>query len=319
MGPVRQATQLAEIDPLDDPFGDAPQGNRDSHQHGFRDPSRLFSTANQEDAAEAIPAPAEAAPAPQAAPATPFTPEPQFTPEPLPLEPLYDESYCRDELADCDRSRNLFRDCGIKSISLDITPSFRSSTGGIKNKQAQLAGLESREYRGSDGQLLATGRLADFRNDHVHIKQADGKLAKIPFDKLSEADFCYVNSVWGLPAECVFARNDFEIRSWTLSTFTWKASALGHKPLYFEELQLERYGHTTGPLLQPWISGAHFFTNIAFLPYKMGINPLSECQYALGYYRPGNCAPWLVPPIPLSVRGGLMQAGAVVGLSALIP
>src|SRR5690606_37474285 len=102
-------------------------------------------------------------------------------------------------------------------------------------------------------------------------------------------------------------------------TMTWTASQVCHKPLYFEERALERYGHTTGPLLQPWISGAHFFTNIAVMPYKMGINPLNECQYDLGYYRPGNCAPWLVSPLPLSPRGALFQAGAVTGVSFLIP
>jgi hypothetical protein len=51
----------------------------------------------------------------------------------------------------------------------------------------------------------------------------------------------------------------------------------------------------------------------------MGINPPNECQYALGYYRPGNCAPWLVPPIPLSVRGALVEAGAIMGGAFVIP
>jgi len=100
---------------------------------------------------------------------------------------------------------------------------------------------------------------------------------------------------------------------------TWKASGLCHKPLYFEEVQLERYGHTAGPVLQPVLSGAHFFMNIATLPYQMGMSPPNECEYALGYYRPGSCAPWLLPPVPLSVRGGLMQAGAIVGGVYLIP
>jgi hypothetical protein len=89
--------------------------------------------------------------------------------------------------------------------------------------------------------------------------------------------------------------------------------------LYFEEVQLERYGHTAGPLLQPVLSGAHFFLNIASLPYQMGIHPPHECQHPLGYYRPGNCAPWLVPPIPLSVRGGLLAAGLYAGGVYMIP
>ena len=100
---------------------------------------------------------------------------------------------------------------------------------------------------------------------------------------------------------------------------TWKASGLCHKPLYFEEVNLERYGQTAGPFAQPVLSTAHFFVNIAVLPYKMGIHPPTECQYALGYYRPGNCAPWIIPPVPISLRGALFQAGAVGAGIALIP
>ena len=97
------------------------------------------------------------------------------------------------------------------------------------------------------------------------------------------------------------------------------ASALCHKPLYFEEVQLERYGHTAGPIRQPIISGAHFFLNIAALPYNMAINPPKECEYALGYYRPGSCAPWMIPPIPLSLRGAAAETGAVLGGVFLLP
>jgi hypothetical protein len=100
---------------------------------------------------------------------------------------------------------------------------------------------------------------------------------------------------------------------------TWKASELMHKPLYFEEVALERYGHTAGPIWQPVISSGHFFANIAVMPYKMGIHPMTECQYALGYYRPGNCAPWQLPAVPLSGRGALYQAKVVTGSVFLLP
>jgi hypothetical protein len=39
----------------------------------------------------------------------------------------------------------------------------------------------------------------------------------------------------------------------------------------------------------------------------------------LGYIRPGNCAPYMVQPFPWSLRGGLVQAGAVVGAAAILP
>jgi hypothetical protein len=49
------------------------------------------------------------------------------------------------------------------------------------------------------------------------------------------------------------------------------------------------------------------------------MNPPGECMYALGYYRPGSCAPWLIPPIPLSVRGAAAQAGAVAAGVLILP
>jgi len=122
-----------------------------------------------------------------------------------------------------------------------------------------------------------------------------------------------------LPKECSLERDPYTPRSFAMTTFHWKASGLCHKPLYFEDVQLERYGHSWGPYLQPFVSGAHFFVTLPVLPYKMGMYPPHECMYTLGYYRPGNCAPYMLDPIPLSVRGGLAEAGAVLGAVYLIP
>jgi hypothetical protein len=108
-------------------------------------------------------------------------------------------------------------------------------------------------------------------------------------------------------------------RCWEQTTYMWKASAMCHKPLYFEDEQLERYGHSFSPCIQPFVSGAHFFTHVPVLPYCMGVEPPNECIYALGHYRPGDCAPYMCNPIPISPRGALFEAGAVVGTAAAIP
>lgn len=113
------------------------------------------------------------------------------------------------------------------------------------------------------------------------------------------------------PCDCLLGR-DFEAprftpRDFSPTLFTWKASGNCHKPLYFEDVQLERYGHAWNPVLQPFISGAHFFVSVPLLPYKMGLKPPNECVYTLGYYRPGSCAPYMFEPIPLSVRAALWQ------------
>jgi hypothetical protein len=126
-------------------------------------------------------------------------------------------------------------------------------------------------------------------------------------------------SAGDLPQDCPWGGDDFHPRCWSPVTFTWTASGLCHKPLYFEDTQLERYGHGLGPWLQPFASGAHFFLTVPILPYKMGLEVPDECIYDLGYYRPGDCAPYMLDPLPLSIRAGLFEAGAWVAGAAIIP
>jgi hypothetical protein len=122
------------------------------------------------------------------------------------------------------------------------------------------------------------------------------------------------------PFECSIDQGEWHPgRAWEQTTYLWKASALCHKPLYFEDEQLERYGHSFPPCCQPFVSGAHFFTRLPVLPYCMGVSPPLECEYALGHYRPGSCAPYMINPVPISARGALIQAGAVAGAAAVLP
>ena len=122
------------------------------------------------------------------------------------------------------------------------------------------------------------------------------------------------------PFECAVGAGEWHAgRCWPETTFMWKASALCHKPLYFEDEQMERYGHSWGPCCDPIVSGVHFFTRLPVLPYCMGVTPPCECVYALGHYRPGSCAPRYIEPVPISWRGALFQAGAVVGTAAILP
>jgi len=121
------------------------------------------------------------------------------------------------------------------------------------------------------------------------------------------------------PFECALEATPYGGRYWEEIVYMWKASALCHKPLYFEDEQLERYGHSWPPCVQPFVSGAHFFCRLPVLPYCMGLEPPTECIYSLGHYRPGSCAPYMIYPVPLSFRAGLIQAGAVVGTAAAVP
>ena len=122
-----------------------------------------------------------------------------------------------------------------------------------------------------------------------------------------------------LPHDCPLGDDIFPGRCFAPVTFTWTASQLCHKPLYFEDVQLERYGHMAGPWVQPFASAANFFCTFPILPYKMGLELPNECVYTLGYYRPGDCAPYLFDPLPISIRGLFFEANVWVASCALFP
>ncbi|MCA9007815.1 MAG: hypothetical protein KDA70_21265 [Planctomycetaceae bacterium] len=108
-------------------------------------------------------------------------------------------------------------------------------------------------------------------------------------------------------------------RDWTLTTKEWEAPAIPYNPLYFEEPYLERYGYNYGPAIQPFISAGRFFGRVPALPYMIGAYPIHECQYNLGYDRPGNCPPYQVERLPVSARGAVFESLTVTGLIFLIP
>ncbi|QGJ69353.1 Hypothetical protein PBC10988_10270 [Planctomycetales bacterium 10988] len=104
-----------------------------------------------------------------------------------------------------------------------------------------------------------------------------------------------------------------------MKSFAWVAPGLKHQPLYFEDAPLERYGQTISPFLQPVISGARFFAQVPMLPYKMALDPPHECQYTLGYFRPGSCAPVVRQQVPFDAKAAVVQGAVVAGLILLIP
>lgn len=241
----------------------------------------------------------------------------------LPQRNLDDLSSGRVSELSCDDFRRNIAQATIRTISLDISPPFRPHL--IKMDDFDLARdtfMErqvSRDWTSLDGKKLGRGRLVDLAYEKVLIETDFGTVEEFPVSALAEADLAYVTDQWELPKECLIEQVAYQPRQWVDSKITWKASNLMHNTLYFEEVNLERYGQTPGPILEPIVSSAHFFANIAVMPYKMGVHKPSECQYALGYYRPGDCAPWIIPPVPISLRGALYQAGAITGTFLLVP
>ena len=148
------------------------------------------------------------------------------------------------------------------------------------------------------------------------------ELSKLRADTLDSINLdIHVTGVAGndYPCECRLEGQDFQPRQFATTTLPCKAAGYCHKPLYFEQWNLERYGHSVHPVADPFISAAHFFASVPALPYKMGVELPWECIYPLGYYRPGDCAPWTIPAPPISARGAAVEAAAATGIIFILP
>jgi hypothetical protein len=116
-----------------------------------------------------------------------------------------------------------------------------------------------------------------------------------------------------------FGDEVYRPRAFPDAVFPWEAPNLWHYPLYFEDPALERYGHSHGYIAQPFWSVARFSGQLLALPYQMTIDPPCCPVYALGWYRPGDCAPKLKYKIPWNTHAAAVEAGVVTGLFFLIP
>lgn len=195
-------------------------------------------------------------------------------------------------------------------------PPARGSLFDEETDNDDLAEGLSRPFESSAGRSAAEARrLAE--------KNCEESLAAIKASRISEIDLSITptgEAGEDYPYACTLDDGTiFAPRLWCDITYTWKATGLCHKPLYFEDVHLERYGHSWGPYVQPLVSGAHFFGRLPILPYMMGLQTPDECVYTLGHYRPGDCAPYLIDPVPFTWRAALFQAGATVGVAAILP
>jgi hypothetical protein len=340
-GQVRQAQAISASDPFSDPFGDRGAVRQASDiELEPTDAEGNRAGASAANGVEELPTPRKSPlrlTPPETTSGQPaFIAQQETTPMPtpgigelppgrsMPCDRIYNDRNCCELEANCKAFRERLISDSIRTISLDITPRFEPNLPAEEDEQARQDRLSAaemfRDWHDKRGNVVARGRMSNLSNGRVIIVDESGaEVARLLLQDLPNDELCWINAWWRLPVECALGVQDVASRNWLPSTYHWHASALCHKPLYFEEVQLERYGHTAGPFRQPFISGAHFFLNIATLPYHMGYQPPHECQYALGYYRPGSCAPWMIPPVPLSLKGAAAEAAAIVGGVYLIP
>ncbi|MBS0260410.1 MAG: hypothetical protein JSS02_00530 [Planctomycetes bacterium] len=106
---------------------------------------------------------------------------------------------------------------------------------------------------------------------------------------------------------------EFVPRNFAHIHYCWEPTNLYHNPVYFEDIGLERYGHTRHYLVQPVVSVPRFCMQFLLLPYQMSIAPVWDKQYSLGYYRPGEYVPYRYHQIPFNLKAAAVEAGFVTG------
>jgi len=147
--------------------------------------------------------------------------------------------------------------------------------------------------------------LKSIRELTLDIRPEQGELPR----DLAAAKFQHSGEVRHLPGTN---------RPWPLYEFWWEAPAVCHRPLYFEEVNLERYGYSYGRA-QSLLSGAHFFGKVPLLPYLITAEPHRDCVYTLGNYPPGSYAPYHIHYPPPSLKAAAVEAAVVSGLIFAIP
>ena len=114
------------------------------------------------------------------------------------------------------------------------------------------------------------------------------------------------------------ARSDEMLGDTLIEKRTNSDQVFPYQPLYFEEVNLERYGRTCG-VLQPAVSGVRFFATIPSIPYAMTIQKPNQTYTFRWPYEAGWGAPKVRELQPLQWKPGVVQASAITGLLFVVP
>lgn len=94
---------------------------------------------------------------------------------------------------------------------------------------------------------------------------------------------------------------------------------VAHRPTYFEETRLERYGHAHSHHVQPFVSATRFGVNLAALPYKMTVERPRFPRVEVHPFETGGVAPHYFDPYPRSTRAAAVEVATIAGLILIIP
>lgn len=127
------------------------------------------------------------------------------------------------------------------------------------------------------------------------------------------------NMDWGFPDEDVIRiKTTMTKRDFPPTQAIERASYVVYQPLYFQQINAERYGWDLG-IFQPVVSAGQFYGDVLLFPYKFAANPPWHCDTNVGYALPGDPEPLRFLTTPFSWRGVAAQAGVAVGGAAIFP
>lgn len=328
---VQQVQYLQESETSDDPFDlDLPEYEQRDAGDPFEDfdseeaeempeeETPVEDAANEDNFEDVFDAPEEDSPKQDAPAEEPVGPETIPVPEAELIEP---------EETEVDRTLREAQEGFEKETMKEEAERSPSDLLKQFEEESNADYFDAPEEEPSDAQEFTQEELNERRRALAKAREENDKSCAEEFEKLRSDGIRNIDlsiRVEGeagqdYPFECGFGNEMLTPRQWPQITYMWKASGLCHKPLYFEQVQLERYGHSWGPYVQPIMSGAHFFGSVAILPYKMGIRTPNECVYTLGYYRPGSCAPYMIEAVPFTWRAAFFQGMTAAGAAVVIP
>jgi hypothetical protein len=128
----------------------------------------------------------------------------------------------------------------------------------------------------------------------------------------------------GVPERAVFPEEPvISTKAYTARTFPGhlllvEPAYVCYGPLWFQERNAERYGWDLG-IVQPPLQAGIFFADLLTLPYHMGASLFHGPECSAGQCLPGDPVPYRLYPPGLSLSGGILEAGAIVGALAVFP
>jgi hypothetical protein len=122
------------------------------------------------------------------------------------------------------------------------------------------------------------------------------------------------------PESPILSRDPYQSRYglWATRVMTVEPNFTNYHKLYFEDKNSERYGWELG-LLQPVVSAAYFYKDLAVLPGKLA-NSICDCgESDAGLCLPGDPVPYMLYPPDLTLTATAAELGTIALLIAVFP